>query len=114
MSRVFIVQVPKRWDPSTRRRVEVHDLTPAAHLGTFVEVFDSDAQPDDEAVVARLEQVMGDFQPQDYILPLGNPILIGLAMTWAYDVLSEGDWSPRILQWSRRDGEYRVVQQNLF
>lgn len=62
-------------------------------------------------VVRQLKQKLKDFGDQDYILPIGDPIAIGLAFTIATE-MNRGKF--RALKWDKQGGSYYVVNVNIF
>lgn len=61
-------------------------------------------------VIRELKQKLKDFGDQDYILPLGDPIAIGLAFTIAMQ-LNRGKF--RALKWDKINNSYYVVSCNI-
>jgi len=102
-SRVFLVQ-----RPSVRANgvwVDKYDLTPAEHFGELVMCLPPGNIPRELPVtVARLKEVLGDFRvADDYLLAIGDPIAIALAVLVADRVARGG---VRVLKWDRRGGHY--------
>lgn len=108
MSKVYVVQqVCYKEDGDWKPR---HDLTPAEEYGELVFVCDltiNHYNPD--AAYSRIQETMEGFKAGDFLLLVGNPILIGLAMICA-DEKSEGDFS--VLQWDR-GGRYIPIKISL-
>ena len=61
-------------------------------------------------VVNTLYEVLQDYTPNDYLLPTGDPIIIGLAFTVAAEI---GLGHLRILKWDRQLNDYYSVYINL-
>jgi hypothetical protein len=114
MSNVYVVQCHRKRDPETNEFVPVYDLTPAKEFGAVIELLTPQATPFNPGpVVQRLHEVLQDYDPEtDWILPMGNPALIG----WAIAIASE--YSPqgrvRILQWVGRENAYLPTDAVLF
>lgn len=107
MSKVFIVQNQKRRDPMTREYVAKFDVSPALQYGTLVELLDNNASPFyPERVHVDLRERLVDFSDDDYILCIGNPILIAMAFAVAAD-FNEG--RVKVLQWSTQERRYICV-----
>lgn len=61
-------------------------------------------------VLRELKQKLKDFNDQDYILPIGDPIAIGLAFTVAME-LNRGKF--RALKWDKVANSYYVVNVDI-
>lgn len=103
MGRVFLVQRPSV--KSSGAWVDKYDLTPARHFGDLVECLPPGNIPREISVtVARLKEVLGDFRvAEDYLLAIGDPIAIALAVLVADRVARGG---VRLLKWDRRASHY--------
>lgn len=113
MSRVFVVQNQHRWDRDKAKFVPKFDLTPAQVFGDLVFLLSPTAAPfRPEPVVSELREKLRDFGPEDTLLLVGNPVLIGLAVAVAADY---NDGSVSVLQWSGKDQRYlKVTIDRLF
>lgn len=97
-SRVFLVQNTRWVDPKDGRLKPKFDFTPATQFGRIVELLEPTASPFDlPPVVKRLHVGLSDYTTQDYLLLVGSPVLIGLAVAIAADVT---DGHVAMLQWS--------------
>lgn len=99
MSRVFVVQEVRHkndkgvWVPR-------HDLSPAKDFGDLVVICDSTVSHYNPSYAyEKIRQSMSNFTSGDFLLLIGNPILIGISMIVA-DEMTEGDFS--VLQWDRQ------------
>ena len=100
MSRVFVTQepslrVPGGWQPK-------FDLSPAREFGELVVMMEpGNATPDtaQECVHIMKRQVFSDG---DYLLALGDPVLIAIAAA----VMSKELDEVRMLRWDGRAGRY--------
>lgn len=115
--RVFIVQ-------ETLRRVfrnsndkigefqRVLDLTPAAVYGELVVIFDNGkAALTPDPSIRRLRLVLKDYGPDDYLLPVGSPTLIG----WATAIAADNNRGQvKMLVWDREAREYVVSEAHLW
>lgn len=104
-SRVFVVQNQfKRGEPK-------FNLRPAEEFGKLVYLLNHNAQPfNSEEVISALHLGLRNYRPEDKLLLLGNPILIGWTMTIA------AHYSAGIittLQWDREMQKYLVVRGDL-
>lgn len=88
-----------------------YDLTPAEEFGELVELLDPWAKPFDTGpIVDELFEKLVYFSDSDFIICIGNPILLALAVSVAVDI-NEGRVS--LLQWNGRQGEYVPVSADL-
>lgn len=94
MSRVFIIQ-------SSQDRF---NFEAAKRFGELVYVLDErDSIFRIEDSLVKLTQRMSSFSKDDYILPIGNPGLIGIATAMAADATGGNFF---MLQWLGREKEY--------
>lgn len=96
---VYVVQNTMRYERSTGKLVEKFDLSPAAQYGELHFLLPHDASPFDlPPVIDALHEKLVDYTPHgDYLLLIGSPVLIGLAVAIAAEY-TDGD--VRMLQWS--------------
>ena len=107
MSRVFVVQNVCWRNPTSGEWEPKYDLRPAEGFGEIVYLLDPDANPFNPAqVTATLMEKLGDFGPEDHLLLIGNPALIGMAVATA---AAYNDGRVRMLQWDRRRRYIPVV-----
>jgi len=111
--RVFVVQNQHRLNAAKQQFEPKFDLSPAAEYGELVYLLSPTASPfRPEPLVAELREKLRGFDDDDHLLLIGNPVLIGLAVTIASDW---NDGSVSLLQWSGKDGRYlRVAIKDLF
>ena len=103
--RVFVVQSQLARDGSPK-----YDLSPAEDYGQLVYVLDDTASPFRlEPVWDRIDKAMEDFREGDFILPVGNPVFIGMVSVAA------ADQSPllKFLVWSTREQRYISVETDV-
>lgn len=107
MSRVFIVQKQMKWDRDLGDYVPRYDFKPAAVFGEFNYLLSPTATPRNaESILTELRERLVDFQPDDYLLLVGNPCLIGWAAAIAAD---RTDGQLQFLQWDGREQAYAVI-----
>lgn len=63
-----------------------------------------------KVMIRKLKQKLKDFSDEDYILPTGDPITIGVAISAAADV-NQG--RVRLLRWDKVSKQYKIVNLNL-
>jgi hypothetical protein len=112
--RVFVVHQPTGRDNVSGDIRNTMDLTPATEFGQLVYVLREDENPfgNIQATASRIERVLDtwDFGPTDWLLLVGNPILIGMLSA----IASERCGHLRMLQWSRADRAYRPVEVTIW
>lgn len=107
-SRVFVVQNQHRSDPETGNMVPKFNLAPAAQYGELVYLLSPTAAPwRPDPLVEELSAKLADFTSADFLLLIGNPVLIGFATAIAAKA-NDGDIN--CLQWSGREQKYIVVR----
>lgn len=110
MSRVYIVQKQMRWDTQAEKLVPRFNLDSAEQYGDMEFLLSPTAAPfSGQPIVDEMRHKLQHFQEEDYLLLVGNPVLIGWAMTLA------SQYSDRVkaLQWSGKDQSYIPVEANL-
>jgi len=108
MSRVFVVQNQHRWDRERQTFIPKFDLTPAAEYGELVYLLSPTAAPfTPDPVLGELRDKLADFNDGDYLLLVGNPMLIGFATAIA---ASANNGHVNLLQWSGKDRRYIAVE----
>ena len=108
MNRVFVVQNQQRRNRHTGELEPKFDLTPAEDYGELVYLLSPSASPfRPEPIVSELQQKLIHFEQGDYLLLVGNPVLIGLSVAIAADA-NDGEVS--LLQWSGKEQRYIAVR----
>lgn len=112
-SRVFVVQNQHRWDREEEQFVPKFDLTPAEEFGELVYLLSPTAAPFRPGkIVEELQTKLASFGPNDHLLLVGNPVLIGFSVALA---AYSNQGSVSLLQWSGKDQRYvNVKAENLF
>lgn len=114
MSVVYVVQEPMKMEGG--QVVPRINLNHLKRYGRIVFLFGwSDVAVDDALnnandMVRGLRRDLKSFGDDDYIVPLGNPALIGMATAIAAEC---NDGRVRILDWMRDERRYREVQVDL-
>lgn len=110
--RVFVVQNQHRWDAGLQRFVPKFDLTPAEEFGDLVYLLSPTAAPfRPDSVIEELTQKLEEYRPDDYLLLVGNPVLIGISVAIA---ARASGGSVSMLQWSGKERRYLPVKTSLF
>jgi hypothetical protein len=107
-SKVYVPQVPSRFDSRTQLWVPTVSLGDAERFGEVVEMLPPEASRLHVApLLAALREQMKEFGRSDYLLALGDPTLIAAAAVIAARQ-SEGEL--RLLKWDRMASSYILVE----
>ena len=91
--------------------VPKHNVSAARRFGDIKEILAPNAKPFmPELVIDNIYKALATFNNDDYILAIGNPILIGWSMTIAA-LMNDG--KGRALQWNGKRREYVEIRYNL-
>jgi len=109
---VYVVQQHRKYNKDTGEYVPVFDLEPATEHGQLSFLLSPTAAPfHPETVIPELREALQDFNDDDHLLLVGNPVLIGWATAIAADY---NDGRVSVLQWSGRDQRYIPVSAQVF
>lgn len=110
MSTVYVVQKQLHFDHQIQEMKPRFDLTPAEEYGNIEYLLSPSAAPfKPDSVIADLVEGLRHFTKDDYLLLVGNPILIGLTAA----IASEKSDIIQFLQWSGKDQKYISVKADL-
>ena len=105
---VFAVQQPHRWNG--KKLVPTFDLRPAEEYGEIEFLLSPSAAPwDTVSIVDELQEKLHNYTDEDYLLLIGNPVLIGLTVAIAANM----NGAVNCLQWSGKDKKYICVSANI-
>ncbi len=105
--KVFIPQQPTRYDHEKQMRVPTINLAPASEYGDlYALVPDGMSAQFYAPVVAALRRKLRDMSPQDYIVPVGDPVLIAIVTGIALSMHGRA----RLLRWDREARRYHVIE----
>jgi hypothetical protein len=77
--RVFIPQVPTRYDSASGRRIPAVDLSAAAMFGGLETVLDAEDNPLlIRQLTPKIRKRLEEFRQHDYFVALGDPSVIAL------------------------------------
>jgi hypothetical protein len=108
---VYVVQKQMHLDREKQEYVERFDLSPAKEYGELKYLLSPTAAPfRPESVLEDLYKGLEDFTDEDYLLLVGNPVLIGLASSVA--AMKSG--TVNFLQWSGKDQRYLSIRAEIF
>lgn len=112
-STVFIPQAPQVRDPGTGKLRPRFDLTKATSWGTLKELVGPSANPlrDKDEIIDILHTELEDYSDNDYILCVGNPILIG----WTVAIAAYyGNGEIQMLSWNNVKSVYEPLDVQLW
>lgn len=113
-SRAFVVQEPMKMEAGVRvPRINLGTLKPygeVVFLFQWSDFKEEDSFADTDDIVRDLREKLESFTDDDYIVPLGNPAMIGLAIAIAADC---NHGRVRVLDWMRERGRYRIIHMDL-
>lgn len=108
MGSVFVVQNQHRWDAGKQQFVPKFNLAPAEEYGELVDLLSPTASPfRPQSVLDEIREKLADYGDEDYLLLVGNPILLGLSVAIA---AMANDGRINLLQWSGREQKYIAVE----
>lgn len=88
-----------------------YDLSAAGLYGPIQTLLRPDQKPfQSKQIIDTLYIKLKDFSDEDFIICIGNPILLALAVNVAFDI-NEG--RANLLQWNRDLKEYDLVRADL-
>lgn len=110
---VYVVQKQMRFDQDSGELVpRFNTLDLAEKWGEMKYLLSPSAHPfGTDSVIGDLHEKLKEYTPDDHLLLIGNPALIGMATAIAAHY-SGGD--VRFLQWSGRSGDYAEISAKIF
>ena len=103
---VYVVQKQMRFDRESGSLVPKFDLEPAEEYGAIEYLLSPTAAPFNPGpILAELRERLARFNDEDYLLLVGNPVIIGWAMAIAADI----NGNVKALQWSGKDQRYICI-----
>lgn len=110
MPRVFIPQVPSRYDTNVGSWLPTVNIDPAKKFGELNVMLPPEANRlEMSSIVNVLKRMMKDYGPEDYVLALGDPMIISLASVIAERAVGR----LRLLKWDRMQREYVLNEVTL-
>jgi len=107
MSKVYVPQEPVKFDNGARQLVTTMDLTPCLEYGEVVYLLSTGPamlMPGPTGVT--LNHALRNFNDADYILPIGDPSLIGLV---AMVAAKYNNGRVKFLKWDKQSSRYYVI-----
>lgn len=104
---VYAVQVARRREAISRKMVPHFNLEPAKEYGQIVELLSPLAKPfNPQPIIQELTEKLKGFSDSDYVICIGNPILIAMAINIA---ASFNCGKVKALQWQNNVQKYISV-----
>ena len=111
MAKVFVVQEPVFFNKQTRQVERKINLSPASAYGELEFLLDSNRVPLDTAsIVWRIKNKLSSFSDEDFIIPVGSPTAIGIAIAVA---AMNNRGCVKVLVWTKETGQYISVSIDL-
>ena len=107
--KVFIPQVPTRFDHATQERVPSLDLNPARQYGEFVEMTHYSRPGRTDEALAELKTTIRHATADDLILVVGDIVLVAAAISMMNDMFGRA----LVLRWDRDKKSYDFVEVRL-
>lgn len=108
---VYIVQDVKHVSHKTGELASKYDLSRAKRFGAFVYLLDGQvrvySQSSVASSVAQVRERLAEITDQDYLLLVGDPVMIGVACGVAMDALRG---RLKLLKWDKRRLDYEVIE----
>lgn len=112
MNRVFVPNMPTRFEPATGSYEPQHDISPAQVFGEFVFLFPGGRLPRDyNSVAMSFRDALADFNDSDHLLLIGHPILLGMATHFA---ATANQGRVKFLRFQTRNQRYELVRVNMW
>lgn len=111
MPRVFIPQVPSRFDGGTNLWIPTVNVKPAEKFGEIVVMLPpAAARSGIDACASVIKERLRDYTREDYLLALGDPTLYAVAACFAAE---KADGVLRMLKWDRISSGYVLEEVDL-
>lgn len=108
MPKVYVPQVPSKYDTATKLWVPSVNLDNAKQYGEILVMLPPNANRlHINPLITALREQMKDFSPEDYIVAVGDPSLIAAASCIA---VRRTNGLLRILKWDRLSSSYIPVE----
>lgn len=112
MSRVFVIQNQHKLSSTGDALEPKFDLRKARKFGELVDLLSPTARPfNPDHCIGVLREKLADYHVNDYLLLIGNPALIGFAVSVAAELSPTG--RVRLLQWDGKRKEYIPIEAQL-
>ena len=111
MSRkVYVPNLPTRWDAATRSRVPSFDLNAAAAFGELVVLSEGPLSSDNiNDVIDDVQQRSEAIEPDDLVLMVGDVVVTAACLALACD----NNKQVRVLRWEKNKRTYDIMEVSL-
>lgn len=110
MRRVFVPNLAMRRDFQTRKWVPAIDIAPAAAWGQLVHLTEQNSWAvEHQTRIDEMAKKLKEIDSEDYILAVGDPVLIGAAISIANELIGYA----RVLLWDRKERSYHLVEVSI-
>lgn len=111
MPNVYVVQNHLRYDPERGELVPRYNISSAEKFGDLKFILNPRATIQRPAeVIAKMDLILQSFRDEDFLLLIGNPVLIGWATAIA---AAHNEGRVQLLIWSNKDQHYSPVRSFL-
>lgn len=108
MSKVYIPQMPAKFDRATNLWIPTININPAKRFGELVTMLPPGAtRLSMEACAHVISEHLEDYGPEDMVVALGDPSLYAVAACLA---VKKTGGLLRMLKWDRQLGDYLLVE----
>lgn len=108
---VYVIQKQMHFDADKGELVPRFDLSSAEQFGQIEYLLSPGAKPEKvDLLVKELKVKLKNFSEDDYLLLVGNPILIGIASA----IASSNCGTINFLQWFGKTQSYVPIKANIF
>ena len=105
--KVFIPNLPTRWDASTDSRVPSLDLNTASRFGSLVTITESPI--DTKTAIDMIRFMVDKIDAEDYILCVGDVVLTAVAISY----VCARNGVANVLRWDRKRKSYDLERIEL-
>lgn len=111
IARVFVPHEPCRFDSVAGKTMPIYDLRPAEVYGIITPLLpEGPIKMSTGEIVGVIQESLFDFGDRDYIMCVGDPVIIALA-TMVASRLNDGVVT--LLKYDRREKAYHPVRLNV-
>ena len=108
MSKVFIPQMPTKFDRATNLWIPTININPARRFGDLITLLPPAATRNSiDTCAASVSDAMQDYGPEDCIVAVGDPSIYAIVACIA---VKKTGGLLRMLKWDRQLGDYLLVE----
>jgi hypothetical protein len=109
MQKVFIPNLPMRYDQVTNKKIPSIDLNPASHYGELIPLIEGKIDSYQLGFAEISSRIKAEMKAGDFILSVGDVLLVAAAILYA----NESFGSVNVLRWDRQMHKYFIVEAKL-